>query len=198
MAPGDDNNVTANDEKIVAEVVLNDDILAPGDVVLSDIALGDELMALGAAGASASQPSVIGRNGFLHKGATKKDLIFWVRDQNNKVGGGLGNQGIGTFEEEVPPAFETGTTVGIPWARVKKGTGTIVVERSYTAVRSGDQGIATAGSFWPGKRVYVTALLSIQLDCHEQGHVTASEKIYNVSSRCNYQIPGYSIDGQSR
>jgi hypothetical protein len=179
MPPNGDNKATANDNKILAADVLNDDLMAPGDVVLADNAQNNDLMVLGEADNPASQPSAQIKSGFFDRGPSKRDLIWWVRKKELRQGGGLGNQGVGTIQLEAPPEFETGMTDNVPWARVKNGTGIVVVERSYTALIPGDQGKGQAGSYYPGKSVYLTPKLASHLDSHEQGHISASEKVYN-------------------
>lgn len=121
--------------------------------------------------------AVAGRNGFINNGRTEEKVSHWVKPA--PLAGGKGNQDVGSIKSDVPPEIVTGTDdAGVTWARVKLASGVLVVERSYTGQKPGDQGVGEAGSLLAGKRVYISAQLARDLDAHEAGHVTASSKIY--------------------
>ena len=124
---------------------------------------------------------ITGINGFHDGGNSGNRVIHWV---DPAAGGGMGNQGVGTVQQEVPPQIQTGMGGdGLAWARVRVCTGLVLVYRSYSGVQQGDQGVGTPGSDFPGLRVYVTPQLSSDLNAHEAGHVTATGKVYEQTMR---------------
>ncbi len=120
--------------------------------------------------------TILGRNGFVDGGNTGDNLIFWVIGPG---GGGRGNELPGSVEDEKGPVIETGVSAdGLAWARVKEGTGLIRVNRSYTGILAGDQGVGIEDADLEGSRVFISEMLAPDLNAHEQGHVDASEKVY--------------------
>ena len=122
-----------------------------------------------------------GRSGFTDMGRSGEDRINWMFKDDptqNAKGGGKNDQLPGSIQKALKPEYETGTTNGVAWARVKAGTGELIVDRSYTGVKPGDQGFGEAGSEHPGQRVYISEELAPLLDKHEHGHVSTTKKIY--------------------
>lgn len=123
-----------------------------------------------------------GMNGFYDFGKTSDQVLWWVSG-SVATGGGAGNQALGSIQREVAPEIVTGTTNGSAWAQVKAATGLVVIKRSYRGVKAGDQGVGAANGSFSGKRVYVTSQLASDLNAHEQGHVLATGKVYNLTAK---------------
>jgi hypothetical protein len=112
---------------------------------------------------------------FVNEGRVGVSTLWWF-------GGiaGLGRQGIGTIQREIPPDIVVDRSwPGKVCATVRRGTGIADVIRGYTGTQAGDQGVGTVGSPHAGLRGYVSARLAAGLDAHEQGHVHASEQVFN-------------------
>ena len=86
------------------------------------------------------------------------------------AGGPKGNQGTGSLQSEVAPAYDTqsnGPTSNAD-AWVRAGTGTVGVIRNYAASDAGDQN----NGWW------VSPAAASYLEAHEQRHVAAASNVY--------------------
>ncbi len=96
--------------------------------------------------------------------------------------GGKGNEGVGSADL-VAPIFDSAPSKkpgGDATARVRKGTGTVKVKRSFNGVKPGDNGTAVwAGS--GGGDVFVMWSAVERIAKHEAGHIKESKKFHDAS-----------------
>lgn len=108
---------------------------------------------------------------FRDRGNTGSQRLWWLGTGQ----GGRGNQGMGSIQSNKPPKIQRKGCC----CRVQMDSAVAVVERSYTGVLPGDQGIGAGGSFYAGQRGYVSPRLATALNAHEAGHVLASRRIHD-------------------